>query len=125
MENVNEPKGESSVLIRGAVGAVIGAALGYAVFWGLVKVGIAAIIAPGALTGAIASRMSGRQSVEVGVIAAVVGAIATILSEWSLFPFIKDGSLTYFIAHLHQLRPATMLLGAAGIFCAFFYGRGR
>ncbi len=125
MENINEPRGESSVLIRGAVGAVIGAALGYAVFWGLAKLNIAAIIVPGALTGAIASRMSGRQSVEVGVIAAVVGAIATILSEWSLFPFVKDGSLTFFIGHLHELRPATLLLGAAGIFCAFYYGRGR
>ncbi len=125
MENVNEPRGDSTVLIRGAVGAVIGAALGYAVFWGLAKLNIAAIIVPGALTGAVASRMSGRPSVEVGVIAAVVGAIATILSEWSLFPFVKDGSLTFFIAHLHELRPATLLLGAAGIFCAFYYGRGR
>jgi heme O synthase-like polyprenyltransferase len=42
------------------------------------------------------------------------------LAEWQFAPFIKDGSFGYFVLHLHQLKPITLLMIAAGGFIGFW-----
>ena len=49
--------------------------------------------------------------------AALCGLIALglgLFTEWRCEPFIADQSLGYFATHLHQLRPITLLMVAAG-----------
>ncbi len=53
-------------------------------------------------------------------LAAVCGALALalgIFSEWRAFPFVADDSFGYFLAHLHQLRPVSMvMIGLGAVF---------
>lgn len=122
MENTPDPK---KTILLGSVGAVLGAVLGWAIFYGLTRVGLYALVAPGAMAGIVAGRCTRQYSVPVGIISLFVGAVATVLSEWHHAPWIADDSLVYFVTHLHKLSLPTMILGGLGIAVAFLSGRGQ
>jgi len=42
-----------------------------------------------------------------------------------VFPFLKDKSLAYFLAHVHQLRPLTLIMIGVGAVFAYWLGQGR
>jgi hypothetical protein len=123
MENTDQ-SGVNVAVARGAMGAILGAFAGSAIFVGLAKIGLYALIAPGALTGMGGAWLSRVYSPVVGVICIAVATAATILCEWFMFPFIVDGSLSYFVTHLHKLRTMAMLFGGIGIIVAFVFGKG-
>jgi hypothetical protein len=55
-----------------------------------------------------------------------IGAIAlSIVAEWLVFPFAKDGSFSFFLAHVHELPPVKLLMMAIGAALAFWLGQGR
>lgn len=119
-------KGEGTVIIvRGAAGGLLGALAGSVIFVALVKIGLYALMIPGALTGIGGAWLSRAYSPAVGILCVVIGAAATIVCEWSQFPFIADNSLVYFLTHLHQLRMMAILLGGLGIFLSYLYGKGN
>jgi hypothetical protein len=122
---VTDSKLDPLAIVRGATGAILGALAGAALFVGLSKIGLYALIAPGALTGIGAAWLSRVHSPVVGVISLVIGAAATVLSEWSQFPFIADDSLIYFVQNLHKLRSMALILGGIGIIAAFYFGKGQ
>jgi hypothetical protein len=122
---VSDSKLDHQSIVRGAIGAILGALAGAALFVGLSKIGLYTLIAPGALAGIGAAWMSRVHSPLVGAISLVVGAVATVLSEWSQFPFIADNSLIYFVQNLHKLRSMALLLGGIGILAAFYFGKGH
>jgi Ca2+/Na+ antiporter len=124
MQNM-ENRGVSLAIIRGATGAVLGAVIGSAIFLALLKIGLYALIVPGALTGMGGAWLSRIYSPVVGVICLVIGAVVTILCEWYKFPFIADDSFIYFVTHLHQLKAMALLLGGIGIVVAFMFGKGN
>jgi hypothetical protein len=80
---------------------------------------------PGALIGLGAALAAQGRSVLLGLICAAAAVAAAILIEWAVFPFIKDKSLSFFLAHLHQLRPMTMIMIGLGGVLAFWLGQGR
>ncbi len=43
-----------------------------------------------------------------------------VLAEWQFAPFIRDGSLGYFVTHFYQLKPITLIMIAAGAFIGFW-----
>ena len=100
-------------------GAVVGGLIG---FWGFVWIvgqGLYALILPGALAGlgaGVARNHSLTLAVGCGLFALSLGLVA----EWKVFPFVQNDSIGYFLAHLHQLRPLTMLLIGAGGFIGFW-----
>lgn len=97
--------------LRGLAGAIVGGVLGCLVFVGLYRFGLYGFALPGAglgLGAAMAARHSGRW---FRILCGVAGALVALLAEWQVAPFVADGSLGYFVAHLHQLRG----IGLAGI----------
>ncbi len=94
-------------------GAVIGGALGhFAVGW-IARHGYYGMIVPGGLLGfgAAFGRSNSRWlAVAFGLAAVCLG----LFTEWRFFPWRKDESLGYFLAHIPDLSPVTLLMIAAG-----------
>jgi hypothetical protein len=113
---MNSINNEAKQLALVGVGALLGGILGYVAFFGLVHQGLYALVVPGGFLGLGAGLGRSRQR----WVSAVTGLLALLLGlfcEWQFEPFIADSSLSYFLAHLQDLRPVTliMILAAAGI----------
>jgi hypothetical protein len=93
--------------------AIVGAVVGYLAFRWIAQQGFYALILPGALVG-IAAGLGRSRSIPVYVACGVLALGVGLFAEWRFAPFGKDASLVYFLTHLHQLRPITWLMIAAG-----------
>ena len=108
-------KHDSLVLL----GAILGGALGYAAFFWVASQGFYGIVLPGGLLGCGAGAFKPRSrylSVICGLLALGLG----LLTEWRFAPFVADASLPYFLAHVHQLKPITLLMIAVGAAIGFW-----
>ncbi len=110
---------------RAAVGAVIGGVTGFFAFRLLASQGLYGLALPGAILGLTAGWMSNVRSVPIGICCGLLALCLCIFSEWSLFPFIKDNSFAYFIAHVHQLRFFKLVMIGIGAVFGFWFGMGR
>jgi len=55
----------------------------------------------------------------------VVGAVLVgILADWQFEPFIADASLGYYLKHLYQLQPITIIMIVVGAAMAYWMGVG-
>ena len=107
-------------IIRGLVGMSIGGVLGIFAFGWAITQGFYAIILPGVLAGLGCRILTPRRLLVYSIICACVSLIFGLYAEWSYFPFSKDNSLTYFVTHIHQLKPITLILIALGAFFGFW-----
>jgi hypothetical protein len=48
-----------------------------------------------------------------------------VFAEWWTAPFIDDRSFGYFLAHLHQLKPVTLIMISLGGLCGYWLGQGQ
>src|SRR2546428_409333 len=106
------------------VGAVLGGLVGYVGFIWIARQGVYALILPGALAGVGASIFKSK-SIAVNLVCGVLALAAGLFSEWRFAPFIKDGSVGYFLSHVHQLRPITLIMIAAGALLGFWLPFGN
>lgn len=100
-------------------GAMLGGLVGHIAFGWLVHQGFYGLVLPGGLAGLGAGYSSCRSrwpSVVCGVLALLLG----LVTEWRFFPFNADNSFSYFLGHLHQLKPITLLMLAAGTAIGFW-----
>src|SRR5579871_5186560 len=100
-------------------GAVVGGVLGYFAFFWIVKQGFYALILPGGLLGLGASFGKPRSiwpAAACGVAALALG----IYTEWRYAAFQKDDGFSYFLLHLADLKPITLLMIAAGAALGFW-----
>ncbi|REJ72520.1 MAG: hypothetical protein DWQ34_05305 [Planctomycetota bacterium] len=112
-------------LVRGLVGAAVGGAIGHFAFGWFVRQGFYAMILPGATLGAGFSALSRDRATGYGVVCAVLAVGLGLFTEWRFLPFVKDGSFTYFIGHIHELKPVSLLMiGLGGVF-GYWFGVGR
>ena len=112
-------------MLVGLAGALIGGAIGYVAFVWIARQGFYALMLPGALAGAGASLFSGDRSVPRASLCGVFALGLGLFAEWRFAPFIKDPSLGYFLAHVHQLKPITLLMTAAGGVFGYWLALGR
>jgi hypothetical protein len=105
-------------------GAIAGGVLGYFGFWWLVQQGLYGLMLPGALLG-LGAGIAKNRSVILAVLCGLAAVGLGLFAEWSQFPFIKDDSLTYFLLHVHELKPVTLLMILAGGVIAFWVPFGR
>lgn len=106
-------------------GGAVGGAVGYAVFAWLYSQGFYALVIPGACIGLGCGAFSRRWSYLVGTVAGLASLAWSLLIEWWFRPFLADGSLKYFFAHVHQLEPVTWIMVAFGVLMGFWFGCGR
>ena len=113
------------VILRGMLGAAIGGAIGYFAFCWLAKSGLYGMIIPGALVGLGAGLAARGRSITLGLIAAIAALALSLIAEWSLFPFVRDGSFLYFVMHIHALPAIKLIMMAIGVGLAYWLGQGR
>jgi hypothetical protein len=111
--------------LLGLVGAIGGGALGYFVFFLLTREGFYGMMLPGALVGIGCGALSGFQSNVLGLLCCVLACALGIFIEWRWSPFVPDDSLSFFVAHLHDLPRTSLISMAAGGFFGYWFGRGR
>ncbi len=107
------------------VGAVIGGALGYFGFGWITTMGFYALVLPGALLGLGFGLAAQQRNLAFGIICAIAALALGLFSEWANFPFNADGSFSYFLAHLSDLKPMTWIMLVIGALMAFWFGQGR
>ena len=116
---------QALLLVRGILGGAIGGALGYIAFRWLAGAGLYGIMVPGALLGLGAGLAARGQSQVLGVVCGLAAIALTIFAEWSVFPFVKDRSLGFFLAHVHELPAVKLLVMGLGALAAYWFGQGR
>ena len=120
---VDSPK--PTWFVSGLFGAALGGALGYYAFFWMVRQGFYALILPGTLVGVGFGLLSRRESVTSGILCGVFAVALGVVAEWRVAPFLEDDSFVFFLTHLYQLRPVTMIMIVLGGVFAFWFGRGR
>ena len=88
--------------------AVAGSVLGYAGFAQLLPYGIDALALPGGLAGLAAGILRSRAPI-VPVLCGVLATAAGVLTEHHFAPFYAEHSLGYFLRHLLDLQPLTLV----------------
>jgi hypothetical protein len=106
-------------------GAVVGVAVGYFAFLLLTRAEIYWLVLPGALLGIGCGALSGGKSNVLGIGCGLAALVAGALTEWRFFPFNADDSLAYFLTHLGELTPRTLISIVVGGILGFWFGRGR
>ncbi len=74
------------------------------------------------MVGMGASLLSSRPSDLRGLITGVGGLAIGLYSEWANFPFNADPGLSYFLGHIHTLKPLTLIMILVGTIVAWKWG---
>jgi len=100
-------------------GAIAGGVLGYFGFRWLLQQGFYAMILPGGLLGLGAAMWPGK-SVAISVVCGIMALALGLFTEWQFRPFIAGDGFGFFLAHVYQLQPMTLLMIGAGTFLGFW-----
>ena len=103
------------------IGAALGGAIGYVAFGWLVRQGFYAPAIPGVLVGIGGGLLARERSSVVAVVCGFLAAALCLFAEWRHFPFVRDDSLSYFLSHLTDLKPLTVIMVALGGFAGFWF----
>ncbi len=103
----------------GILGAALGGIAGYFLFIWIARQGFYALILPPALLGLGAGWCARQRSVPLAVVCTIGGIALALFCEWKFAPFTADHSLAYFVTHLSQLRPITLIMVALGGFFSY------
>jgi hypothetical protein len=98
----------------GLLGAAAGGCLGYFIFFWIARQGLYALLIPPTSLGLVAGLCARNRSSILALICGIAGLALALFTEWRFAPFIADASLGYFITHLHQLKPLTLIMLALG-----------
>lgn len=111
--------------LLGVLGAGAGGVLGFFAFMWIARQGFYALLLPGALVGAGGGLGACGRSVPRAAACALVALGLGVFTEWRFAPFIKDASLGYFLSHLLNLQPITLLMIFGGAAVAYWLALGR
>jgi hypothetical protein len=114
-----------ATLLRALIGAGVGGIVGYFAFEWILKQGFYAMILPGAAIGIGCGALTRGRFTLFGILSAILAVGLGVFVEWRFYPFVKDDSLSYFITHVHDLKPVSLLMIGFGAVLAFHFGVGR
>ncbi len=100
-------------------GAAAGGLAGYFLFFWAIRQGFYGMVLPGSLLGFGAGLFQNR-SIPVCILCGLSSCALGLLTEWRFAPFIKDSSLRFFVLHVHELKPITLLMIGLGSFFGFY-----
>lgn len=108
------------------LGAVLGGGLGYIVFFAFAARGLYGLALPGGLLGLGAGIFKTR-SRAIPVVCGLMALALGLFTQWRFARFATDASLGYFVLHVHQLSPLTLIMIAAGTLIGFYvpFRRGQ
>lgn len=109
--------------LLGIAGAIAGGVVGYFATAWILSQGFYALALPGALLGLGCGRFSGMRSPPLGIVCGVAGLALGLMTDWMLRPFIADDSLVYYLTHLSDLKPFTMMMIVLGGYFGWSFGR--
>ncbi len=115
---MNGPAHSQNFLL-GIVGAIIGGCLGYFAFFWIVNQGFYALIVPAALLGLGTGIAARQRIVPLAIICGIAGLILGIVTEWRYAPFKADDGFLFFVTHLHDLKPITLVMIVIGAFFSY------
>jgi hypothetical protein len=99
--------------------------VGYFSFFWISGQGFYALALPAAFVGLGAGLCARHRSSLLAIICSVAGLALGLFTEWRFAPFVADNSLSYFLGHLHLLRPLTWIMLALGAFLSYRLALGR
>jgi len=106
-------------LILGLLGAAVGGALGYFAFFWVARQGFYALVLPPALLGFGASLCAGQRSLPLAAICGIAGLGLGLFTEYRFASFAADPSFFYFVTHVSDLKPITLIMLALGALTSF------
>jgi hypothetical protein len=89
------------------------------IFIWLANQGVYGLILPGGLLGLGAGAFKSR-SILIALICCLAALALGFYAEWRFAPFVVDDSLGYFVAHIFDLRPITLIMIAVGAAIGFW-----
>jgi membrane protein YqaA with SNARE-associated domain len=117
----NRERAVSNLL--GVIGGVVGGYVGYWLFVWITRQGFYALVVPGALLGLGCGLLARHPSTLRGVVCGAAAVALALFTEWSMFPFNADPSVSYFLAHVGSLKPVTLLMIGLGGVAAYWLGK--
>ena len=120
---MNESR-RSQTIALGLLGAAIGGSIGYYAFFWAAQQGFYALILPPALLGLTAGYLARCRSTLLAILCAIAGLALGMYTEWRYAPFRADLSFPYFLTHVHQLKPFTLLSLALGVLGCYRFALG-
>lgn len=120
---MNESRRPRTIAL-GLLGAALGGGVGYFAFFWAARQGFYALILPPALLGLTAGYFARCRSTPLAIVCALAGLALGLYTEWRFAPFIADKSLQFFLTHVHQLKPFTLLMLALGVFLCYRFALG-
>ena len=109
--------------VLGLIGAAAGGVFGHVLFFWFVKYGFYAMIFPGAFLGIGCGLLARHGSKTRGFVCAIAGLVLGLHTEWIFRPFKADDSFPYFLGHVGQLTPVTLIMIVLGAAVAFWFGK--
>jgi hypothetical protein len=100
-------------------GAIVGGALGYWAFFWVAAQGLYGMILPGGLMG-LGAGVFKNHSVWVAVVCGVLATALGLFTEFRYAPFKADPSLGYFLTHVLENPPVTLVMIAVGGLIGFW-----
>ncbi len=110
--------------LMGLVGGVLGGLAGHYISGWIISQGFYGAFLPGMFAGIGCGFLTRQRDIPLAVAVGVIGVAACFYSEWRHFPFKADKSLGYFLQHIGDLKPVTLIMIALGGFAGFWFGLG-
>ena len=111
--------------LLGLIGAAAGGFLGYLGFVWLLKQGYYAVALPGVLLGLFAGNLAPRRSWPLAILCGLLALGLGGFAEWKNLPWVTDRSIDYFLKHLGDLKPITLVMISVGALAGFWFARGK
>ena len=109
--------------VLGLAGAAAGGVFGYVVFDWIRRQDFYALILPGGMLGLGCNLLARHPSRWRGIVCALAALVLGLYTEWSFWPFVADGTFSYFLTHVSQLKPITLVMIVVGGALAYWLGR--
>ena len=110
---------------RGLLGAAAGGAAGYFITGWLAKQGFYAMALPGVGVGLGAGLLVTKRCPGVAIVCGLLALALGVFTEWRNFPWLRPHeSFGYFLRHLSDLRPLTLIMIGLGTLAGYWFALG-
>jgi hypothetical protein len=116
---------QSRTILLGLLGAAAGGGAGYFAFFWIASHGFYALVVPGGLLGIAAGLCARRRCPPLAVICGIASLLLGLITEWRFRPFVADAGMSYFLTHIHNLSPVTMIMIVLGAIVSYSAALGR